>query len=73
MLREGIQNFPDSAALKVFLSFTLYSIGEPAEACRVLLKMSGQLPNEVMDGYARAVKFYAERLDVPPPTPSLKC
>jgi hypothetical protein len=50
-------------ALKVFLGFKLYSSGDFKEASRILLGMAGHLPVEVMDGYERATRWYAENLD----------
>jgi tetratricopeptide (TPR) repeat protein len=65
ILNEGIANFPNYIPLKVFLGFTLYSIGEHQEANQVLLGIAGQLPTEIMDGYERAARWYSENLDKP--------
>ena len=63
ILSEGVSKFPNYTALQVFLGFTLYSMGKHQEASAVLFKMAGQLPNNIMDGYERAVKWYSDNLD----------
>lgn len=63
VLEKGIKAFPDYPALKVFLAFTLHSLGEYRKASEVLLLTVGNLENKNFDGYERAIKWYSENLE----------
>ena len=61
VLRRGLRDFPDDAALTVFLALALRSAGEEREAFATL----GRLAVEAADlgGYERAAAFYLDELD----------
>jgi tetratricopeptide (TPR) repeat protein len=59
VLSEAISEFPDYAALKVFLALSLYSAGYHREAMRQLLDIA--LATD-LDGYEKAVRHYMEML-----------
>jgi tetratricopeptide (TPR) repeat protein len=63
LLKQGIKKFPEYLPLRVFLGFTLHSLGQYEEANRELLSMCRFLPNSVLDGYEAAIAFYARQLN----------
>lgn len=62
ILKEGISKFPAYQPLKVFLAFTLFSIGKFKESSEMLFLTCGQLPVGTFDGYEKAIKYYSENL-----------
>lgn len=62
IFKKAIAAFPDYPALKVFLAFTLYSMGEFKESSQSLFSSISQLEGKNFDGYERAIKWYAENL-----------
>lgn len=63
VLMDGLNQFPESRALKVFAAFSLFSLGEYQESSRLLFLACASLPPDQLDGYNGAIKFYAENLD----------
>ena len=64
MLQRGIDHFAPAYEFKTFLAMTLYNKGEHAEAMRHLLEVAAQTStDEHVQGYQRAILFYADKLD----------
>lgn len=70
ILREGILNYPQYPALKVFLAFTLHTQGKLQEATQELFNSALQMPEKSFDGYERAIKWYVDNLHNHPLPPS---
>lgn len=66
VLREGIDNFPDFPALRVFLAFTFYSQKKDQDAAEMLFKASAEIAKAGLDGYERAIQWYADNLNTHP-------
>ncbi|MFC4409690.1 tetratricopeptide repeat protein [Chungangia koreensis] len=63
-LLKGIEKFPENNIMKVFLSMTLYNLGEHAEAMEHLLtSLVATSHDEEVLKYKKAIGFYAPRLD----------
>ncbi|WP_327675512.1 tetratricopeptide repeat protein [Kitasatospora sp. NBC_00458] len=63
-LRRGLEEFPEDAALRTFLAMALYNTGEPREAVRTLLRVTGETSADPgVQKYRRAVEYYADHLD----------
>lgn len=71
ILKEGIAHFPKYPALKIFLAFTLYTLGKFQEASQYLFNATLEMPEKSFDGYERAMKYYVEHLDTHPTPPEL--
>lgn len=61
---KGIETFPNSRALQVFYSMTLYNLNEHRKAMELLLKCLAETTsdNELLN-YKRAIHFYSDKLD----------
>ncbi len=63
LLLEGIDRYENNG-LKVFLSMSLYNLGEHREAMRLLLSIIAETSmDESILEYKKAIVFYSERLD----------
>ena len=66
VLEEGIRHFPNFPALKVFLAFTFYSQRQEHKAAELLFKVSPEIAKSGLDGYERAIQWYADILNEHP-------
>ena len=62
ILEEGIENFPNYPALKVFLALTLYSLKKEHLATLKLFNAILESSKKGLDGYENALKWYIEKL-----------
>lgn len=63
-LRQGLSEFPQSRALQVFLSMTLYNRQQYREALELALtNLMETTSDETLQYYKRGVLFYASHLD----------
>lgn len=63
-LLEGLAHFPDASEIKVFLAMTLYNLGDYHEAVASLLRLLVDTSaDSEIQGYARAIRLYAEDLN----------
>jgi hypothetical protein len=63
-LRQGIERFPDFRPLRVFHALTVYSLGQPREAVRDLLKLLIETTSDpTILRYRRSLGAYADDLD----------
>lgn len=63
ILVEGVQQFSENCAIKVFAALSLYNLGKQNEASRLLFAACTSLTSDQTDGYDRAIKYYVENLD----------
>ncbi|MEU1349048.1 tetratricopeptide repeat protein [Streptomyces sp. NPDC005775] len=64
VLRRGLAEFADDAALRTFLAMTLYNLGEAREAVSTLLKVTAATGADPgIQAYRPAIEHYADRLD----------
>ncbi|MGG6311715.1 tetratricopeptide repeat protein [Paenibacillus macerans] len=64
ILEQGLRQHPRRKEFGVFLAMALYNLGEHAEAMRLLLtELSSSSAEEGIREYARAIGFYADKLD----------
>ncbi|MDZ5472011.1 tetratricopeptide repeat protein [Bacillus sp. 31A1R] len=64
IFKEGLKEFPNNHALKVFLSMTLYNIGEYKESVENLLETIIESSSDKwINTYKRALSFYAKNID----------
>jgi predicted Zn-dependent protease len=64
VLREGIERFPDFAALRAFHAMTLYNLCRPRTAIQQLLELLVDTADDPsIRRYQRALRAYAEDLD----------
>ncbi|WP_249777650.1 tetratricopeptide repeat protein [Paenalkalicoccus suaedae] len=64
VLQEGLKTFPDAADIAVFYAMTLYNLGRNQAAMELLLKLLATTSNEEsVQAYAKAITFYADKLD----------
>lgn len=66
ILMNAIGLFPDYPALKVFLAFTQYSMGQYQQSAQTLFSAQLQMPPKAFDGYERAIQCYVENLETYP-------
>jgi tetratricopeptide (TPR) repeat protein len=60
----GLARFPDAAELQVFLAMTNYNLAEHHAAVAALLRVIAATTSDpATQGYARAIRCYAEDLD----------
>lgn len=63
LLLEAIEKF-DNNSLRVFLSMTLYNLGEHNEAMKILLKIVADTSSDdSIKLYKKAIDFYSDKLD----------
>ncbi|GAA3043888.1 tetratricopeptide repeat protein [Streptomyces roseofulvus] len=63
-LRQGLDEFPDDAALHAFLAMGLYNQGENRQAVQLLLKtLAATSSDRRVQDYRRAIEHYADDLD----------
>lgn len=63
-LRQGLQEFPQSRALQVFLALALYNTQKHKEAMEiVLINLLETTSDETLQYYKRALSYYASHLD----------
>ncbi len=61
---EGLARFPDAAELQVFLAMTRYNLGAHHDATSTLLRvLADTTADPEIQGYRRAIQFYADDLD----------
>lgn len=63
ILLDAIVHFPKYPALKVFLAFTLYSMGQFKESSQILFQSALEMPPKSFDGYEKAIQWYVENLE----------
>ncbi|WP_406099533.1 tetratricopeptide repeat protein [Streptomyces sp. NBC_01013] len=64
VLRRGLAEFTDDAALRTFLAMTLYNLGEAREAVSTLLKVTAATAADSrIRAYRPAIEHYADHLD----------
>jgi predicted Zn-dependent protease len=64
VFREGIERFPDFAALRAFRAMLLYNLGRPREAVELLLGVLLETASDPsIERYRRALSAYADDLD----------
>jgi tetratricopeptide (TPR) repeat protein len=64
VLRQGVQQFPESRQFEAFLALTLYNLGEHASAMELLIRnLAETSEDESIMRYRRALLFYADKLD----------
>ncbi len=64
VLRQAVSEFPEDRAMQAFLAMSLYNAGESREAVELLLKNLVETTSDAkIKSYARALVFYADRLD----------
>ena len=61
LLGSAVDEYPEDAALQVFLSLALWSGGREREAMQALARVT--LENADLHGYGRAARLYFDRLD----------
>lgn len=59
---KGLKEFPGDAGLRTFRAMALHNLGRHREAVQDLLKILAETGQ--VGGYERAVKFYADNLDL---------
>ncbi len=62
ILEEGIKNFPEAPALQVFLAFTFFSKKMDQKASQILFSATPLIAKFGLDGYERAIQWYADNL-----------
>lgn len=62
VLEEGIKNFPETPALQVFLAFTFFSKKMDEKASQILFSATPLIAKFGLDGYERAIQWYADNL-----------
>jgi tetratricopeptide (TPR) repeat protein len=63
-LRRGLEEFPQSRALQVFLALALYNTQKPKEAMElVLTNLLETTSDETLQYYKRGLLYYASHLD----------
>lgn len=64
VLESGLQEFPENPTLRTFRAMALCNTGRAEEAVADLLHvLTGTTADPQLRGYARAVAYYADRLD----------
>lgn len=64
LLEDGLSQFPENGAMKVFYAMTLYNLHDHREAMEILLKtIANETANEEISSYKKAIAFYADHLD----------
>jgi tetratricopeptide (TPR) repeat protein len=64
VLRQGVQQFPESRQFEAFLALTLYNLGDHASAMELLIRnLAETSEDESIRRYRRALLFYADKLD----------
>lgn len=64
IFQKGLQEFPENAALSVFLAITEYNLGQNRQSIQRLLRVLMNEPtNEWIHTYKKALTFYSEHLD----------
>jgi len=67
ILRDGIEKFPDVAALKSFLGLVEYSNGQYKTAAKLFIQSSlYEMNDNSIRDYSRALKYYTDQIDVFP-------
>lgn len=63
-LTAGLERFPEAAELRVFLAITCYNLMQHHTAVATLLRVIAETSADpAVQGYARAIYFYADDLD----------
>jgi tetratricopeptide (TPR) repeat protein len=63
-LEGGLRAFPYAAELRVFLAMARYNLGQPHAAMGLLLEVLADTSGDPsIQGYARAIRLYAQDLD----------
>ena len=64
VLEDGIRQFPEYRALRVFHALTLYNLQRPADAVGALLtELVETTSDSTIKAYGRALTFYSDKLD----------
>ena len=63
-LLQGVREFPDGNAIKVFLAMALHNNGRSKQAVELLLKLLAATSGDAaIQDYRRAIELYAEDVD----------
>lgn len=64
VFRQGIQQFPDDHAMKVFYAMTLYNLQKHEQSMEILLRTILETTvDENLLAYKKAIAFYSDKLD----------
>lgn len=64
VFQQGVEQFPNNRAMRVFYSMTLYNLNEHGKAMEILLKslIETTTDQEILK-YKRAIEFYSDKLN----------
>jgi tetratricopeptide (TPR) repeat protein len=63
ILLKGVEEFQNGREFQVFLTITLFDLGEYAEAVKILLQnLAETTQDEYIKAYRRALLYYADRI-----------
>ncbi|TPE69790.1 tetratricopeptide repeat protein [Halalkalibacterium halodurans] len=63
VLANGVKQFPNHQALRVFYAMVLYNLGRYEQGIELLLKMLAETSgDETIQSYKQAILFYADKL-----------
>ena len=61
---RGLDLFPDNPVIKVFLSMTLYNLGEHSKSMELMLNsLMDTTADQTILKYKKAINFYSDKLD----------
>lgn len=64
VLERGLKTFPERREFRVFYAMVLYNLGRHAKAMELLLaEIADTSGDDGIRGYAKAIRFYADKLD----------
>ncbi len=64
VFERGVLHFPTDRALKIFKALTLYNLGQYAESFEtLLLQLIETTSDPDLQRYAKALRFYSDKLD----------
>ncbi|GIO29730.1 MULTISPECIES: tetratricopeptide repeat protein [Paenibacillus] len=64
VLEQGLRTFPERREFRVFYAMVLYNLGRHAQAMELLLaEIADTSGDDGIRGYAKAIRFYADKLD----------
>lgn len=66
VFKKGIEAFPNYPALKVFLAFSAFSNNQDRLAAETLFLAVNEVAGKGLDGYEKAVQWYADHLQTHP-------
>lgn len=64
VFNQGIKEFPEDRALKVFRALTLYNLGKDEESVsQILIQLIDTTSDESIKSYDGALRFYSDKLN----------